>query len=64
MERVTVRRVSAITPASGSPETESGEWVGALRETPSDSHPRRANRPVTEFSLMEPPRTTRHPAMG
>ena len=36
MERVTVRRVSAITPASGSPETESGEWVGALRETPSE----------------------------
>ncbi len=36
MERVTVRRVSAITPASGSPETESGEWVGALRDTPSE----------------------------
>ncbi len=36
MERVTVRRVSAITPASGAPETESGEWVGALRETPSE----------------------------
>lgn len=36
MERVTVRRVSAITPALGSPETESGEWVGALRETPSE----------------------------
>ena len=36
MERVTVRRVSTITPASGAPETESGEWVGALRETQSE----------------------------
>ena len=31
MERVTVRRVSEIAPASGETEIISGEWVGALR---------------------------------
>ena len=36
MERVTVRRISTITPASGEPETVVGEWVGALRTTPSE----------------------------
>ena len=31
MERVTVKRISVITPESGEPETVSGEWSGALR---------------------------------
>ncbi len=31
MERMTVRRVSEIAPASGETEIISGEWVGALR---------------------------------
>ena len=36
MERVTVRRISVINPASGVPETTTGEWSGALRTTPSE----------------------------
>ena len=36
MERVTVRRVSTITPASGDAEVVAGEWVGALRATPAE----------------------------
>jgi uncharacterized beta-barrel protein YwiB (DUF1934 family) len=36
MERVTVRRISVINPASGVPETTTGEWLGALRTTPSE----------------------------
>ena len=31
MERVTVRRISVITPDAGEPETVAGEWEGALR---------------------------------
>ena len=36
MERVTVRRISVINPASGVPETTTGEWSGALRTTSSE----------------------------
>ena len=36
MERVTVRRISVITPETGEPETVSGEWLGALREKPGE----------------------------
>ena len=36
MERVIVRRVSTITPATGEPEVVSGEWVGALRTAPAE----------------------------
>ena len=36
MERVTVRRVSTITPAQGETEVISGEWIGALRATPAE----------------------------
>ncbi|MBO4284453.1 MAG: DUF1934 domain-containing protein [Clostridia bacterium] len=36
MERVTVRRISTITPASGESEVISGEWVGALRASPAE----------------------------
>ena len=36
MERVTVRRLSVINPASGVPETTTGEWSGALRTTSSE----------------------------
>lgn len=36
MERVNVRRVSVITPSSGTPETNEGAWTGALRETQSE----------------------------
>ena len=36
VERVTIKRVSRITPANGETEILAGEWVGALRETPSE----------------------------
>ena len=36
MERVTIRRTSVITPASGETETLVGEWVGALRVSPAE----------------------------
>lgn len=36
MERVTVRRISVITPDAGEPETVAGEWEGALRTNPAE----------------------------
>ena len=36
MERVRVKRISRITPASGECEVIAGEWVGALRESSSE----------------------------
>ena len=36
VERVTVKRISRITPENGETETLAGEWIGALRETPAE----------------------------